>query len=63
MGMEILNGKRCAASDMVAINSGIGLYMLNQVETIHAGISKAKSILTSGKALLLLNQYATLSKS
>ena len=37
--------------------------MLNQVETIHAGISKPKSILTSGKALLLLNKYATLSKS
>ena len=63
MGIEILNGKRCAATDMVAINSGIGLYMLNQVETIHAGISKAKSILTSGKTLLLLNQYATLSNS
>ena len=62
MGIEILNGKRCAATDMVAINSGIGLYMLNQVETIHAGISKAKSILTSGKALLLLNKYATLSE-
>ena len=63
LGVDVLNGKRCAASEMVAINSGVALYMLNLVETINDGIIKSKSILNSGRTLLLLNRFATLSKS
>lgn len=57
-GIEILNGKRGPGLDMVALNSGLCLYLLGIVSNLEEGISLAKKELLSGRVLLKLNMYA-----
>jgi len=57
-GLEVLNGKRGAGHDMVALNAGAALYASDYVETIAEGIELASRELHSGRPLLLLNKYA-----
>ena len=57
-GIEILNGKRGAGHDMVALNAGTALYLTGVARTIAEGVAMASKALLSGRSLLLLNKYA-----
>ena len=57
-GVEVLNGKRGAGFDMVALNAGAALYISNITSTMAEGIELAIKTIHSGKALLLLNKFA-----
>ena len=57
-GVEVLNGKRGAGFDMVALNAGAALYISNITSTMEEGIELAIKTIHSGKALLLLNKFA-----
>ena len=57
-GVEVLNGKRGAGFDMVALNAGAALYTSNITGTMAEGIELAIKTIHSGKALLLLNKFA-----
>lgn len=57
-GIEILNGKRGAGFDMVALNAGAALYTSNITSSMEQGVEMAINIIHSGKALLLLNKFA-----
>lgn len=62
-GLEVLNGKRGAGLDMVAINAGAALYIGAKVKSLSEGIEHAKREILSGRALLKLNTYAQYTKS
>ena len=53
---DVLSGKKSAIYDLVALNSGAGLYISNNANSISEGVKKAKEILDSKKALEKLNQ-------
>ena len=57
-GVEVLNGKRGAGFDMVALNAGAALYTSNITSSMEEGVEMAINIIHSGKALLLLNKFA-----
>ena len=57
-GIEILNGKRGAGFDMVALNAGAALYTSNIASSMEEGVEIAINSIRSGKALLLLNKFA-----
>jgi anthranilate phosphoribosyltransferase len=54
--VEIMNGLRSPARDIVAINSGAALYVSGKVESLKDGAYLAEDSLNSGRALALLER-------
>ncbi len=59
---EVLSGKKSAIYNLVALNSGASLYTCNKANSIADGVTLAKEILDSGKALEKLEEVITFSK-
>ncbi len=56
---ELLQGKGTAAQrDMVALNTGAGLYVAGKADTLASGVTLAQALMQSGKAWALLEKYA-----
>jgi len=62
MLMSVLDNQAGAARDIVIFNAGVALYAANVVETIPAGIVKARAAIESGAAKAKLEQLVNLSK-
>ncbi len=56
-----LSGEAGPACDMVALNAGATIYAGDMVESLEEGVTLAKSILDSGKALIKLEELAAVS--
>ena len=63
MLMSVLDNQAGPARDIVIFNAGVALYAANVVETIPAGIVKARAAIESGAAKGKLEQLVKLSKS
>jgi anthranilate phosphoribosyltransferase len=63
MLMSVLDNQAGAARDIVIFNAGVALYAANVVETIQAGLVKARHAVESGAAKGKLEQLINLSKS
>jgi anthranilate phosphoribosyltransferase len=55
MILDVLNGKKGAARDIVLMNAGAAIYVSGQAESLLAGINKAAAVIDSGAALEKLN--------
>jgi anthranilate phosphoribosyltransferase len=62
MILDVLNGKKGAARDIVLMNAGAAIYVAGQAESLQAGINKAAEVIDSGAALEKLNQLIERSK-
>ncbi len=56
MILDVLNGKKGAARDIVLMNAGAAIYVSGQAESLQAGIEKAAAVIDSAAALEKLNQ-------
>ena len=56
MILDVLNGKKGAARDIVLMNAGAAIYVSGQAASLQAGIDKAVAVIDSGAALEKLNQ-------
>jgi anthranilate phosphoribosyltransferase len=56
MLLGVLNNEAGPARDIVVLNAGVALYAANVVDSIEAGISKAREALASGAAKAKLDQ-------
>ncbi len=56
MILDVLNGKKGAARDIVLMNAGAAIYVSGQAESLQAGIDKATAVIDTGAALEKLNQ-------
>ena len=56
MILDVLNGKKGAARDIVLMNAGAAIYVSGQAASLQAGIDKAAAVIDSGAALEKLNQ-------
>ncbi len=54
--LDILNGKKGAARDIVLMNAGAAIYVSGQAASLQAGIEKAAEVIHNGAALEKLNQ-------
>ncbi|MCE1192666.1 MAG: anthranilate phosphoribosyltransferase [Acidovorax sp.] len=59
MLIGVLKGEPGAAQDIVCLNAGVALYAANVVDSIPAGIAKARAAIASGAALAKLEQVVT----
>lgn len=48
--LEVLDGRRGPASDVVALNAGAAIYAAGLVETLAAGVARAREVIASGEA-------------
>lgn len=58
----VLQGDPGAPSDLVALNAGAALYAADAVESMGAGVARAREVLESGAAWELLQQWAARSQ-
>jgi anthranilate phosphoribosyltransferase len=63
MLLGVLENQPGPSRDIVVFNSGVALYAANVVDSIPAGIAKARAALESGAARAKLDQLVTVSKS
>ena len=56
IALEVLQGKRCPARDVVIANAALGIYIGGKAKTIIEGKQKAEESINSGKALEKLQQ-------
>jgi anthranilate phosphoribosyltransferase len=59
MLMGVLEGKPGVASDIVALNAGAALYAANVVDSMTAGVAKAREVIASGASKAKLEQLVT----
>ena len=59
MLIGVLKGEGGAAQDIVCLNAGVALYAANVVDSVPAGLAKAREAITSGAALARLEQLVT----
>jgi anthranilate phosphoribosyltransferase len=59
MLLGVLNNQACPARDIVVLNAGVALYAANVVDSIEAGIARARAVLASGAAKAKLDQLVT----
>lgn len=57
-----LDYSNAAAGDIVAMNAGAALYAANVADSIGDGVQRAKAVLSSGEALLKLDELARVSQ-
>ncbi|WP_298212990.1 anthranilate phosphoribosyltransferase [Acidovorax sp.] len=58
MLLGVLKGEPGAALDIVCLNAGVALYAANVVDSVPAGLAKARAAVASGAALAKLEQLA-----
>ncbi len=63
MLLGVLDNQPGAARDIVIFNTGVALYAANVVDSIPAGLARARDALSSGAAKAKLEQLITVSKS
>ena len=49
---KVLKGEHCAARDIVLLNAGAAIYVAGLVDSIQAGVIKAKEVVDDGGALV-----------
>ncbi|MBV7430271.1 anthranilate phosphoribosyltransferase [Acidovorax sp. sif1233] len=59
MLIGVLKGEPGAAQDIVCLNAGVALYAANVVDSVPAGLAKARAAVASGAALAKLDQMVT----
>ncbi|BEP93872.1 anthranilate phosphoribosyltransferase [Acidovorax sp. A79] len=59
MLIGVLKGEPGAAQDIVCLNAGVALYAANVVDSVPAGLEKARAAIASGAALAKLEQMVT----
>lgn len=59
MLIGVLKGELGAAQDIVCLNAGVALYAANVVDSVPAGLAKARAVIASGAALAKLEQVVT----
>ena len=59
MLIGVLKGEPGAAQDIVCLNAGVALYAANVVDSVPAGLAKARAVIASGAALAKLEQLVT----
>ena len=59
MLIGVLQGEPGAAQDIVCLNAGVALYAANVVDSVPAGLEKARAAIASGAALAKLEQMVT----
>ncbi len=59
MLIGVLKGEPGAARDIVCLNAGVALYAANVVDSVPAGLAKARAAIASGAALAKLEQVVT----
>ena len=59
MLIGVLKGEPGAAQDIVCLNAGVALYAANVVDSVPAGLAKARAAIASGAALAKLEQLVT----
>jgi len=59
MLIGVLKGEPGAAQDIVCLNAGVALYAANVVDSVPAGLAKARAAVASGAALAKLEQLVT----
>jgi len=59
MLIGVLKGEGGAAQDIVCLNAGVALYAANVVDSVPAGLAKAREAIASGAALARLEQLVT----
>jgi anthranilate phosphoribosyltransferase len=60
MLLSVLDNEAGPARDVVLLNAGVALYAANVVDSIEAGIAKAREAISSGAAKAKLDQLVTL---
>jgi anthranilate phosphoribosyltransferase len=60
---EVLAGKSGPAADIVALNSGAAIYAAGLVDSLAAGVKKARQVIASGAAAAKLDELVKLSNS
>ncbi len=63
MLLGVLDNVVGAPKDIVALNAGVALYAANVVDTMRAGVDKAREAIESGAAKAKLTQFVALTKS
>ena len=63
MLLGVLDNVAGAPKDIVALNAGVALYAANVVDTMRAGVDKAREAIESGAAKAKLTQFVALTKS
>jgi len=63
MLLGVLDNQPGAARDIVVFNTGVALYAANVVDSIPAGIARARDVLASGAARAKLDQLISVSRS
>ena len=59
MLLSVLEGRPGVASDIVALNAGVALYAANVVDSMAAGVARARESIASGAAKTKLEQLVT----
>jgi len=59
MLLGVLDNQAGPARDIVVLNAGVALYAANVVDSIEAGIARAREALASGAAKAKLDQLVT----
>jgi anthranilate phosphoribosyltransferase len=59
MLLGVLDNQAGPARDIVVLNAGVALYAANVVDSIEAGIARAREVLASGAAKAKLDQLVT----
>jgi anthranilate phosphoribosyltransferase len=59
MLLAVLDGQSGVASDIVALNAGVALYAANVVDSMAAGVARAREAIASGAARAKLEQLVT----
>ncbi|CAN7627224.1 anthranilate phosphoribosyltransferase [Acidovorax sp. Leaf78] len=59
MLIGVLKGEPGAAQDIVCLNAGVALYAANVVDSVPAGLDKARAAIASGAALVKLERMVT----
>ncbi len=59
MLLGVLDNQPGPARDIVVLNAGLALYAANVVESMEAGIARAREVLSSGAAKAKLDQWVT----
>ena len=59
MLIGVLKGEPSAAQDIVCLNAGVALYTPHMVDSVPAGLAKARAVIASGAALAKLEQVVT----
>lgn len=54
--LQVLQGHKGGATDIVLLNSAAGLYLADQVDSIAEGVAQARSLIESGAALNTLHE-------